>query len=194
MGGGGLLPGGTVVNVRLNEHEVGAQAVGEFLGVPGDHGQLRSRSPCSSAPGAAVVSSRDEDAVAPPRRLDPLLYDQLRAIQQSFTKEMYDYAVAYLQRTLERTPTEGIGDCWLLTILAGFEIKHQDASATAVRSSARRTRPRAASPGGSSAERGHREGRRGPAGPGGAEEIGGGVLGLPATRGVRNPGVCTRPP
>ena len=118
--------GATVVNVRLNEHEVGAQAVGEFLGVPGDHGQLRSRSPCSSAPGAAVVSSRDEDAVAPPRRLDPLLYDQLRAIQQSFTKEMYDYAVAYLQRTLERTPTEAKGDCWLLTKLAGFEIKHRD--------------------------------------------------------------------
>ena len=57
----------------------------------------------------------------------PLLYDQLRAIQQSFTKEMYDYAVAYLQRTLERiTPTEGVGDCWLLSILAGFEITDRD--------------------------------------------------------------------
>ena len=34
-----------------------------------------------------------EDAVAPPRRLDGGVYEQLRAIQRSITKDMYDYAV-----------------------------------------------------------------------------------------------------
>ena len=70
-----------------------------------------------------LVLSGDEDAVAPPRRLDEGVYEQLRAIQRSFTKEMYDYAVAYLQRTLQRTKTEGVGDCWLLSIMGGFEVK-----------------------------------------------------------------------
>ena len=32
-------------------------------------------------------------------------------------------AVAYLEKTLERIQTEGVGDCWLLTIMAGFEVK-----------------------------------------------------------------------
>ena len=53
----------------------------------------------------------------------------------------------------------------------------RDASATAVRSSARRSRPRATSPGGSSVDRRHRDGRRGVAGPGGASRVvDGGVL------------------
>ena len=73
-----------------------------------------------------IVLSGDEDGVAPPRRLDEEVYEQLREIQRSFTKDMYDFAVAYLQRTLERTPTEGIGDCWLLTIMAGFEVKDRN--------------------------------------------------------------------
>ena len=42
-----------------------------------------------------------------------LEYERLREMQLSFTKRMYDYAVAYLQRTLQRTKTEGVGDCWL---------------------------------------------------------------------------------
>ena len=52
-----------------------------------------------------------------------------------------------------------------------------DASATAVRWSARRRRPRATSPGCSNVERGHRDGRRGVAGPCGARVVDGGVLG-----------------
>ena len=52
-----------------------------------------------------------------------------------------------------------------------------DASATAVGWSARRRRPRATSPGCSSVERGHRDGRRGVAGPCGARVVDGGVLG-----------------
>ena len=50
----------------------------------------------------------------------------LREMQMSFTKRIYEYAVAYLQRTLERTRTEGVGDCWLLTIMAGFEVKDRE--------------------------------------------------------------------
>ena len=45
-----------------------------------------------------------EDAVAPPRRLDGGVYEQLRAIQRSITKDMYDYAVrrtgCFLQRNI----------------------------------------------------------------------------------------------
>ena len=52
------------------------------------------------------VLSGDEDAVAPPPRLPREVYERLREMQTSFTKRMYDYAVAYLQRTLERTRTE----------------------------------------------------------------------------------------
>ena len=71
--------------------------------------------------------SGDEDGAVPPRmRLDEEVYEQLREMQRSFTKEMYAFAVAYLQRTLERTRTEGIGDCWLLTIMAGFEVKDRE--------------------------------------------------------------------
>ena len=44
-------------------------------------------------------------------------------MQMSFTLRMYDYAVAYFQRTLQRTKTEGVGDCWLLSIMGGFEVK-----------------------------------------------------------------------
>ena len=67
--------------------------------------------------------SGDEDAVAPPPRLPREVYERLREMQTSFTKRMYDYAVAYLQRTLQRTKTEGVGDCWLLSIMGGFEVK-----------------------------------------------------------------------
>ena len=74
-----------------------------------------------------IVLSGDEDGAVPPRmRLDEEVYEQLREKQRSFTKEMYAFAVAYLQRTLERTRTEGIGDCWLLTIMASFEVKDRN--------------------------------------------------------------------
>ena len=35
---------------------------------------------------------------------------------------MYAMAMAYMQRHLKHLTTEGRGDCWLLAILAGFEI------------------------------------------------------------------------
>ena len=70
--------------------------------------------------------SGDEEAEAPPKKLDALK-EQLRVMQRVFAKDMYDYAMAYLQKTLERlTPTEGVGDCWLLSMLAGFEITDRD--------------------------------------------------------------------
>ena len=93
-----------------------------------------------------IVLSGDEDGAVPPRmRLDEEVYEQLREMQRSFTKEMYAFAVAYLQRTLERTPTEGVGDCWLLTILAGFEVKHREL-VTSVSADQRRIHLHLASP------------------------------------------------
>ena len=35
-------------------------------------------------------------------------------------------ALAYLKDTLESIKTEGKGDCWLLTIMAGFEVKDRN--------------------------------------------------------------------
>ena len=35
-------------------------------------------------------------------------------------------ALAYLKDTLESIKTEGTGDCWLLTIMAGFEVKDRN--------------------------------------------------------------------
>ncbi len=37
------------------------------------------------------------------------------------SKDMYAIAMAYLEEHLERVQTEGMGDCWLLSIMAGFE-------------------------------------------------------------------------
>ena len=39
---------------------------------------------------------------------------------------MYEYAKAFLQQGMERWETEGVGDCWLLTILAGWELNDPD--------------------------------------------------------------------
>ena len=35
---------------------------------------------------------------------------------------MYRMAMAHLEKHLEHLKTEGRGDCWLLSILAGFEV------------------------------------------------------------------------
>ena len=56
------------------------------------------------------------------QRLTPQEYDQLRDLKRSFSQDMYAMAVAYLKNNLERIKTEGRGDCWLLTIMAGFEV------------------------------------------------------------------------
>ena len=39
-----------------------------------------------------------------------------------FSKLMYATAKASLEEHLERVQTEGMGDCWLLSIMAGFEV------------------------------------------------------------------------
>ena len=44
-----------------------------------------------------------------------------RQQKQDFSKNMYAIAMAYLKEHLKRLKTEGKGDCWLLSILAGFE-------------------------------------------------------------------------
>ena len=70
-----------------------------------------------------LVLSGDEDGVAPPPRIPPQEKERLRQMQQACTLSMYDHAVAYFKRTLQRTKTEGVGDCWLLSIMGGFEVK-----------------------------------------------------------------------
>ena len=47
-------------------------------------------------------------------------------MQRSWVKRMYEYAKAFLQQGMQRWETEGVGDCWLLTILAGWELKDPD--------------------------------------------------------------------
>ena len=46
--------------------------------------------------------------------------------QECFSQDMYAMAVAYLKNTLESIKTEGRGDCWLLTVMAGFEVKDRN--------------------------------------------------------------------
>ena len=52
--------------------------------------------------------------------------DKMREQKKSFSKSMYAMAVAYLKKHLERLKTEGRGDCWLLAIMAGFEVTDPD--------------------------------------------------------------------
>ena len=52
--------------------------------------------------------------------------DKVREQKKSFSKSMYAMAVAYLKKHLERLKTEGRDDCWLLTIMAGFEVTDPD--------------------------------------------------------------------
>ena len=80
-------------------------------------------SQASGSSEAPLVLSGDEDGVAPPPRIPPEEKERLRQMQQACTLSMYDHAVAYFKRTLQRTKTEGVGDCWLLSIMGGFEVK-----------------------------------------------------------------------
>jgi hypothetical protein len=70
-----------------------------------------------------LVLSGEEDGVAPPPRIPPEVKERLRQMQQECTLSMYDHAVAYFKRSLQTTKTEGVGDCWLLSIMGGFEVK-----------------------------------------------------------------------
>ena len=40
----------------------------------------------------------------------------------AFSKHMYAMTMAYLQKHLKHLTTEGRGDCWLLAIMADFEV------------------------------------------------------------------------
>ena len=75
-----------------------------------------------------LVVSGDEGDVAPPRepKISRETKERLRDQQMSWVKRMYEYAKAFLQQGMERWETEGVGDCWLLTILAGWELKVPD--------------------------------------------------------------------
>ena len=75
-----------------------------------------------------LVVSGDEGDVAPPRepKISREAKERLRDMQMSWVKRMYEYAKAFLQLGMERWETEGVGDCWLLTILAGWELKDPD--------------------------------------------------------------------
>ena len=72
--------------------------------------------------------SGDEGDVAPPRepKISREAKTRLRGMQMSWVKRMYEYAKAFLQQGMERWETEGVGDCWLLTILAGWELNDPD--------------------------------------------------------------------
>ena len=72
---------------------------------------------------APLVLSGEEDGVAPPPKISPAEKERLRQIQQACTLSMYDHAVAYFKGKLQSTRTEARGDCWLLSIMGGFEVK-----------------------------------------------------------------------
>ena len=71
------------------------------------------------------VVSGDEGNVAPPRepKVSRETKTRLRGLQMSFVTRMYEHAKEFLGRGLEKWTTEGVGDCWLLTIMAGWEVK-----------------------------------------------------------------------
>ena len=54
---------------------------------------------------------------------EPTELQKSRPAWQEFSRNMYGAALAQLEEHLERMKTEGVGDCWLLSILAGFEVK-----------------------------------------------------------------------
>ena len=60
----------------------------------------------------------DGNRKEPPTELQKARQDWL-----DFSRDMYGFALAQLEDDLERLETEGVGDCWLLSILAGFEVK-----------------------------------------------------------------------
>ena len=70
-----------------------------------------------------LVLEGDPDGVAPAGKLTREEKEHLRGLQMSFVKRMYEHAKEFLGRGLERWTTEGVGDCWLLTIMAGWEVK-----------------------------------------------------------------------
>ena len=70
-----------------------------------------------------LVLEGDPDGVAPAGKITKEEKEHLRGLQMSFVKRMYEHAKEFLGRGLERWTTEGVGDCWLLTIMAGWEVQ-----------------------------------------------------------------------
>jgi hypothetical protein len=91
----------------------------------------RSTSTSSTASDGAASSSaagggEETTDGANRKKLTSQEKDKVREQKKSFSKSMYAMAVAYLKKHLERLKTEGRGDCWLLTIMAGFEVTDPD--------------------------------------------------------------------
>ena len=70
-----------------------------------------------------LVLEGDPDGVAPAGKITREEKEHLRGLQMSFVKRMYEHAKEFLGRGLERWTTEDVGDCWLLTIMAGWEVQ-----------------------------------------------------------------------
>ena len=71
---------------------------------------------------AAGGGEETTDGAKKRKKLTPQEKDQLRERKRSFSQNMYAMAVTYLKNNLKHLQTEGRGDCWLLTIMAGFEV------------------------------------------------------------------------
>ena len=80
-------------------------------------------SKASDGAASSSAAGDEEDGATKRQRLTPQEYDRLRDLKRSFSQDMYAMAVAHLEDPLEKIRTEGKGDCWLLTIMAGFEVK-----------------------------------------------------------------------
>ena len=65
---------------------------------------------------------RGTPPVLPAASREPLKAQQ-REQKLAFSKHMYAMVMAYLDNHLEHLTTEGKGDCWLLSILADFEVR-----------------------------------------------------------------------
>ena len=75
---------------------------------------------------AAGGGEETTDGAKKRKKLTPQEKEQLRERKRSFSQNMYAMAVTYLKNNLKHLQTEGRGDCWLLTIMAGFEVTDPD--------------------------------------------------------------------
>ena len=90
-----------------------------------------TRTSSTASDGAASSSAagggeETTDGAKKRKKLTPQEKEQLRERKRSFSQNMYAMAVTYLKNNLKHLQTEGRGDCWLLTIMAGFEVTDPD--------------------------------------------------------------------
>ena len=89
----------------------------------------RTSKPSDGAASSSAAGGGEEttDGAKKRQKLTVQDKDQLRELKRRFSQDMYAMAAAYrLKNTLESIKTEGRGDCWLLTIMAGFEVTDPD--------------------------------------------------------------------